>query len=436
MKVAIIGAGFVGLTTACVLASRGINVTIQDTDQEKLSSILDGKVPFFEPGLEMLLKEVLEIGRLKVNDRKSLPDLTVIAVGTPSRNDGSIDTSQVELAIEECSLYLPGGALVAIKSTVIPGTTRRIQNQLNVSNLELLMIPEFLREGSAVSDAITPDRNIIGARNHGVAISAANALGIVEEDCIITTTFSAESIKYLSNAFLATCISFTNEVFASINEDDEFEVNSVVNGWHSDRRFLPNKSGIAGLTSYLIPGPGFGGSCFPKDIRALRTSMNASGKDSSIIEAVIKTNQKSLNDTGNWICSHIQDNEKYLILGIGFKENTDDVRESPAISLAKNILSKNVNGYWYDLHVKNLDNLEGLKHISEIEGQEVNHIILMNHESEYRDFLRERFLSKKSPTANVYAVRYQEPISGMNWIIPRSKPELQINNNSESDRKS
>jgi UDPglucose 6-dehydrogenase len=435
MKVSIVGAGFVGLTTACVIASRGIEVSIEDSNEEKLSLILRGVVPFFEPGLENLLNKVLESGKLKSNDKKFIPDLTIIAVGTPPRSDGSIDTSQVELAVKKCNQNLPAGSLVAIKSTVVPGTTREIQNKLNPSNLELLMIPEFLREGSAVNDAEKPDRSVIGSRSLEAANRALSVLGIEPETCLITTTFSAESIKYLSNAFLATCISFTNETFASVNEDDDFDATSVILGWHSDRRFKPNSSGVAGITSYLIPGPGFGGSCFPKDIRALKALMDDSGKDSAVIDAVIKTNQMTLDHTVKWILSYIPAGEKYLILGVGFKENTDDLRESPAISLAKHMISNNSNGFWHDLHVKELKGFENLKSITEVDIKDIKHFILMNNELGYREFLEELIQDGNYPPPNVYAVRYQKPISGINWLFPRYKMAQQVEFKSWEDKK-
>lgn len=422
MKVLVVGAGFVGLTTACVLASRGIDVTIHDANLKKLSSILNGETPFFEPGLENLLKKALESGKLKSNDWSLEPDLTIIAVGTPSRSDGSIDTSHVESAIDECSRRLPAGSLVGIKSTVIPGTTRRIQNQHISANLELLMIPEFLREGSAVNDAMTPDRNVIGARSHEVAIGAANVLGIDPESCIITSTFSAESIKYLSNAFLATCISFTNEIFASINEDDEFEANSVITGWHSDRRFLLNKAGIAGITSYLIPGPGFGGSCFPKDIRALSANLDASKKNSKIVDAVIETNQITLEETSKWLASQLPPTEKYILLGMGFKDDTDDTRESPSLELFKALDLIAPEGFWYDQYVKELPNFGMLKTASQEIIDHAKYFILMHHSDFYRELLRKRATEMNSKDhLTVFALRYQNPILGIKWVYPRSQ---------------
>jgi UDPglucose 6-dehydrogenase len=421
MSVLIVGAGFVGLTTACVLASRGIEVTIQDNNEEKMSLILKGKLPFFEPGLETILKKVLDSGKLNGNNWEQIPDLTIIAVGTPSNSDGSIDTSWVEIAIEECNRHLPPGSLVAIKSTIVPGTTRRIQNHSISSNLELLMIPEFLREGSAVSDATIPDRNVIGSRSKKVAVQAAQILGIIPESCIFTSTFSAESIKYLSNAFLATCISFTNEVFASINEDEEFEFDSVISGWHSDRRFLAKESGMAELTSYLIPGPGFGGSCFPKDIRALKSSMNRSGTYSKVIDAVIETNQITSEQTTRWLSTQIPVNEQYIVLGMSFKDNTDDIRESPSLSLAHSLTRVSPNGFWHDQHFKESSRLEGLDPASWEQINESKYFILMHESNYYRDLLIKRAEAMRNKNEiTVFALRYQKPIEFLTWKYPRN----------------
>jgi UDPglucose 6-dehydrogenase len=421
MKVLIVGAGFVGLTTACVLASRGVEVTIQDNNQEKMNLILNGKLPFFEPGLETLLRQILESGRLKGNDWEKLPDLTIIAVGTPSNSDGSIDTTYLELAIEECNRHLPLGSLVAIKSTIIPGTTRRIQNQSFSSNLELLMIPEFLREGSAISDATMPDRNVIGSRSQKVAVQVAQILGMAPESCIFTSTFSAESIKYLSNAFLATCISFTNEVFSSINEDEEFEIDSVILGWHSDRRFLTKESGIAELTSYLIPGPGFGGSCFPKDVRALRSSINRSGKHSKVIDAVIETNQITIEQNAQWIASQIPVDEQYIVLGMGFKDNTDDIRESPSLLLARSLTPVSHKGFWHDQHLNESSKLEGLDSASWEQISESKYFILMHHSEYYRELLKKRAETMENKNEiTVFALRYQKPIEFLTWRYPRN----------------
>jgi UDPglucose 6-dehydrogenase len=421
MKVTVIGAGFVGLTTACVLANRGIDTSIHDLDTHKIEIIFSGSVPFFEPGLEELLQSVLSAGTLKRHAWESGSDLVIICVGTPSLPDGSIDISQVQLAVKECATHLPKGSLVAIKSTVVPGTTRNLQNLVS-QDLELLMIPEFLREGSAVSDALTPDRNVIGAERKTSAEKAVKILGLSHLDCIITSTFSAECIKYLSNAFLATCISFTNEVFNSFNKDSDFEADKIISGWHLDRRFRQNESGKVSLTSYLIPGPGFGGSCFPKDVRALRAHLRSTSMESRIIDAVINTNKSTTVENAKWIDQRIPKGLPFLILGLGFKDDTDDTRESPSVALAYELAKLTRTGFWYDPHIDTSEDIEIIKRASTEQLYRTQFFILMHHSSYYRELLEDIQKNTKTGSAiNVFALRYQPPIDDMNWIYPKNE---------------
>jgi nucleotide sugar dehydrogenase len=241
----------------------------------------------------------------------------------------------------------------------------------------------------------------------------------------VTSTFSAECIKYLSNAFLATCISFTNAIFASINEDEEFEFDSVISGWHADRRFIANKSGIAGITSYLMPGPGFGGSCFPKDVRALRAKIQKSGEDSSLLDAVIHTNQNTLQLTAKWINTQLPSDEKFVLLGMGFKDDTNDTRESPSVALAKEIVKVNANGFWHDKHVSVLPDDLSLNSASKENIDRAKYFILMHHSDYYRDLLTKRASSLGlNENLTVFALRYQEPMPGINWVFPRTQRKM------------
>jgi UDPglucose 6-dehydrogenase len=420
MKISVIGAGFVGLTTACVLASRGINTRIYDVDQKKIESIFAGNVPFFEPKLEDLLRSALRDGKLERHVWKDSSDLVIICVGTPSLSDGSIDTSQVQFAIEECAAQLPKGALVAIKSTVVPGTTRNLQKIVQ-DKLDLVMIPEFLREGSAVSDAFTPDRNVIGARSKHSGYMVAEILGLSPDDCIFTSTFSAESIKYLSNSFLATCISFTNEIFSGLNEDSDFEVDKIIHGWHSDRRFKQTVNGVSTITSYLTPGPGFGGSCFPKDVRALRANMRASSKKTQVLDGVINANQEVVKDISSWLNSQIPKNEHFVVFGVGFKDHTDDVRESPSISLSYELSNLGKTGYWHDQYVQLVPENFNLHRATDENLVHSKFFLLMHHSEYYRNVLLQ--IRDKVNTAQeltVFALRYQDPLPGFRWIYPRT----------------
>jgi nucleotide sugar dehydrogenase len=421
VKVSVIGAGFVGLTTACVLANRGIETTIHDVDQEKIDKIFAGIVPFYEPELEHLLGRVLNEGLLKRHDWEAASDLVIVCAGTPSLADGSIDTSQVEQVIGECATHLPRGALVAIKSTVVPGTTRHLQKIFS-ENLELVMIPEFLREGSAVNDALYPDRNVIGARSRELGKKVAEILCLTQSDCIITSTFSAESIKYLSNAFLATCISFTNETFGSLNEDSDFEITDIISGWHSDRRFKSNNGNTAAITSYLTPGPGFGGSCFPKDVRALSANIKANGRQSPILDGVLYANKTTLTESVEWLSTLLPNDEPYALLGIGFKDESDDIRESPGLNLANLLASLEKDGFWYDQYVNDVPSIVKLKRAYLEKLIETRFFILMHHHEYYRDLLKEiRDRRDINSKLTVFAMRYQEPIDGFTWLYPRSK---------------
>lgn len=420
MKVLIVGIGFVGLTTACVLASRDAEVFITDLSDDKLDLVMAGELPFFETGLKELLERGLSNGSIKRYTASVVPDLTIIAVGTPSRKDGSIDLSYVESAISSCNSLLAAGSLVAIKSTVVPGTTRGLQNSSKADRLELLMIPEFLREGTAVRDALQPDRNVIGARTKDVAIRAAEVLGVRIDSCIITSTDSAEMIKYLSNAFLATCISFTNEFFSCFNSDYDVDIKAVLKGWHLDRRFSVNGASGVGLTDYLIPGLGFGGSCFPKDVRALNHILKDSGTAESIINSVLKVNRTTLEQTASWVKSQIPSDEPFVILGMGFKENTDDIRESPSIALAEKLGEGLSNVYWHDFHIDQLPEFQNFTRASSEILRTCKFFILVHNNPDYRRLLEEICQDSQFPESlTVFAVRYQSPVEGYRWLLPR-----------------
>ena len=203
MKILVIGAGFVGVSTACVLAKNEHSVFIYDSNEIKLQAIQNRKLTFYEPGLEAILEEVTSDGKLTIYnwEKRHFFDLTIICVGTPSQPDGSIDLTHVESAIQKCDSELDANSIVAIKSTVIPGTTRMMQEKLSKSRIKLIAMPEFLREGSALKDALNPDRIIIGADSEEVAKQIAVGLKCDASKTILTSTFSAEAINDISNSF-------------------------------------------------------------------------------------------------------------------------------------------------------------------------------------------------------------------------------------------
>jgi UDPglucose 6-dehydrogenase len=424
VKVLVIGVGFVGLTTASVLASLGINVMLDDTDEMKLTQILNGELPFFESGLGELLETSLSTRKLERYEWDVKPDLTFITVGTPSLADGSIDLSFVKDALQKCNTHLPSGSLVAIKSTVIPGTTRALQEQEFSGNLELLMIPEFLREGSAVNDAMYPDRTVIGARSKEIGLRAASLLGISSDNLILTSTFSAESIKYASNAFLATCISFTNEVFSYLNHDIDYRLDDILAGWHADKRLTSNNEGKTSLTQYLIPGPGFGGSCFPKDLRALQSGMKNSGNFSPVIDGTVSANENIVRSTSQWVENLIPDDKKFLIMGMAFKDGTNDMRESPSLLLSQDLVEIAHNGFWIDQFFNKEVALHGIRPARIMSLDEMDFIILMHHSDYYRELIKNQVEIRGSKgKLTILAMRNQKPIDGTIWLVPRQKLE-------------
>lgn len=429
MKIAVIGAGFVGLTTACVLASRGHSVVLIDHDKEKIAGIRAGIVPFFEVGLSDLLLDVNRSGKLQSStwdcDDLKFADLVLLCVGTPSNPDGSINLFFIKDAIDKCNLIFSGMQIVAIKSTIIPGTTRKLQEELKNkgSHLRLAMIPEFLREGSALQDASYPDRLVIGTSDLEVAAMLKSVFGVSNVETIITTTLSAESIKYFSNVFLATCISITNELFEFIDGDNDCRVVDILNGWHTDRRFRMNNGEVAAITNYLIPGPGFGGSCFPKDLRALYAGVGTSSNNREILRAVLERNASMPAHTSKWISENVPKSETILIMGLSFKEETDDFRESPAISLYYELESAGYLVQWLDKRISR--NAKGLPEyrVEMLQELRSNFIVLSNHDVAYREILTQNSRSNLSEPRTVFALRLQNPIAGYKWLIPRQGAE-------------
>jgi len=425
MKVAVVGAGFVGLTTSCMLATKGFEVELFDIDEIKIDSINKGIVPFYEQDLEANLNLNINTKKLIAKKISSISaenyGAVLICVGTPSKQDGSIDLSHVESALILICSSVSEKIPIVIRSTVLPGTTRALQEKILRLGFHhnLAMVPEFLREGTALHDSLTPDRIIIGSSNSLVieVLEILFAAGSVKK--IITSTYSAEFIKYLTNTFLATCISFTNELFSFVNEDTEFFYEDVISGWHFDRRFQFSESEI-GITNYLKPGPGFGGSCFPKDIRAINYAMMASGFDSSIVNSVINRNDQMPNIVFSWIENFVETGEKVLLLGIAFKENTDDLRESVSIKIIEKFQKAGVETYWYDKYVHKTE--ESLKKssvdISDISNYK--HIVLSNNDPFYISLLDTIFSPETRSSINIYAIKNQNHLVGFNWLTPRA----------------
>ena len=338
MKITIIGAGYVGLVQAVCLADFGFNVTCVEKDIKKLRELKYGRIPFYEPGLEDLFKKNLKSQRLnftnEYSDNISKSDVIFICVGTPPKKNGESDLSFVDQVSKEISNKIKGYTVIVSKSTVPVGTSRRIENVLkkknNSKSFDVVSNPEFLREGSALEDFTRPDKIIIGCRTEKAEKILKKIYKPLNRPYVVTNNETAEIIKYANNSFLATKITFINEI-ADLCENIGAEIETIAKAIGLDGRIGPK---------FLHPGPGYGGSCFPKDIKSLIYQGNRNSTDLKIIKAVDKANDlriKSLFQRIKKIVNNKFGNIQIGLLGITFKPNTDDVRESPGIKLARDL---------------------------------------------------------------------------------------------------
>jgi UDPglucose 6-dehydrogenase len=342
MHIGIIGMGYVGLVTAACFAEFGVFVTCIDKDKKRIRSLKEGVIPFFEPGLEDYVQRNIKEGRLTFSTdiadavRSSL--VIFIAVGTPPRGDGTADLQYVEEVAREIASSLDGYRVIVTKSTVPVGTGDRIRKIISrylkeQVDFDIVSNPEFLREGSAIEDFMRPNRVVIGA-NSAQAISIMKdlykPLYLLETPFVITNIESAELIKYASNSFLAMKISFINEI-AHLCEKVGADVHMVAKGMGLDQRIGPK---------FLHPGPGYGGSCLPKDTLALLKIAKEHGVELGIVGAAIKANKRQCDSMTKKITDAIGSlkGKTIAILGLSFKPNTDDIREAPALSIIKQLL--------------------------------------------------------------------------------------------------
>lgn len=360
MHVAVVGTGYVGLVTGVCFADFGVNVTCIDKDEERIAQLARGEVPIYEPRLGEMLHRNLQQGRIHFTTdithavRQSL--VVFIAVGTPPREDGSADLCDVEEAARTVAHNLDGYKVIVTKSTVPVGTARRIQRIIRegVGNgsqgvFDVASNPEFLREGSAVEDFLRPNRVVIGADSpQAVAIlqDLYRPLYLIETPFVVTSLEAAELIKYASNSFLALKISFVNEL-ANLCEALGVDVHVVAKAMGLDQRIGPK---------FLHPGPGFGGSCFPKDIRALVQIAKEHGCWTRLVETVVEVNEQQKLRMVEKISAALglssnpgsMDRITIGILGLAFKPNTDDVREAPALAIIHELLRRGARVQAYD----------------------------------------------------------------------------------------
>jgi len=341
MHIAVVGTGYVGLVTGACFADFGMSVTCVDKDEAKIESLKLAKMPIYEPGLDALVAKNMREGRLDFSTdvRSAIEQSLVVflAVGTPPTGDGSADMSQIDEVAYEIAKSLTGYKVIVTKSTVPVGAAARIkkiieENKTTSSRFSVAANPEFLREGAAINDFMRPDRVVIGCTDEeAIAIlkDIYRPLYLIETPFVITTPESAEMIKYASNAFLATKVSFINEI-AQLCELLDADVHDVAKGMGMDTRIG---------SRFLHPGPGFGGSCFPKDAKALVALGRSVNYDVRIVEAVLRVNEaqkSSMIDRVKRLLNRLDD-RVVAVLGLAFKPDTDDIRESPAIKIINDL---------------------------------------------------------------------------------------------------
>jgi UDPglucose 6-dehydrogenase len=348
-KIAIIGTGYVGLTTGACFAHLGHDVICADIDPAKIELLNSGQLPIYEHGLQPIVEEALRSGRLRfvLGAATAAKDceFAYLCVPTPQGEDGSADLSYLQVAAKEIREVLPAHAVVVNKSTVPVGSTKVVERVLGRSDVAVVSNPEFLREGSAVNDFLKPDRIVIGSDDQSAAIRVASLYLGVAAPLIVTDPASAETIKYAANAFLATKISFINAV-AAICEAVGADVNDVVLGIGTDHRIG---------SDFLRPGPGWGGSCFPKDTYALVKIAEDAGYDFNLLRGVIVVNDEQLDrmvDKVELAVGGDLSGATVAAWGLTFKANTDDLRESPALAIIRRLLDRGAKVRAYDPTVK------------------------------------------------------------------------------------
>jgi UDPglucose 6-dehydrogenase len=351
-KIGVVGAGYVGLTSAVCFSELGHEVIAFDVDVSKINQLNSGVIPIYEKGLEDLLNKNLANKRLKFEiDVTKLAecDFVFLCVPTPQDTDGAADLSYVLKAVGMLSKILKSNSVLVTKSTVPVNAWKSIEVTLNRSDIDIVSNPEFLREGSAITDFFSPDRIVVGCKNKESAIKVSKLYKNETAEIISTDNTSAELIKYASNSFLALKLSFVNELSA-LCENVNADVIDVLKGFGKDKRIGEK---------FISPGPGWGGSCFPKDVKALNIISEQNSSAMSLLAATIESNQRTLKRVVDRVERILDDNlveKKIAILGLAFKANTDDVRESPAIAIAERLKDRGADVMAFDPEVKSLSN--------------------------------------------------------------------------------
>lgn len=344
MNVTFFGTGYVGLVTGACFAELGHNVICMDINAEKIEGLKNGKIPIYEEGLEELVRKNVKAGRLTFTTdyKEAIANSLIlfIAVGTPMADDGTADLSYVFKVAESIGELVHGYKVIVDKSTVPVGTAKRVSEIIGArykGEFDVVSNPEFLREGTAIEDFMNPDRVVLGVSSEKAYELMRDLYKGLQTEVQKTNPETAEMIKYASNSFLATSISFINEL-TELCETVGADVVAVAEGMKTDRRI--------GKKAFLNAGPGYGGSCFPKDVSALVKVGNEHGSDLSLLRQVIEVNEKQHHRIAEKVLKLVPDlkGKKIAVWGIAFKAGTDDVRKSPALCILNKLLNRGAEG--------------------------------------------------------------------------------------------
>jgi UDPglucose 6-dehydrogenase len=349
MRICVIGSGYVGLVTAAVFADLGNEVVCLDSDREKVEALRAGQLPIFEPGLQEVVSHNQADGRISFtwDYEEGVPaaEVVFLAVGTPPGQGGAADLGSLEAAAADVGRHMSEGTLVVVKSTVPVGSGDLVRQTIEREAPEGMQFdvasnPEFLREGSAVADSRWPDRIVIGCSNHDGAMKLVELYAPLERPMLLMDVKSAELVKYASNSFLATRISFINSI-ADLCEQTGADITHVIKGMGSDSRIGD---------AFLSPGLGYGGSCLPKDTAALAATSVEAGCRFDLLEAVINVNDQRLPRFIGRMREALDGltGRTIAVLGLSFKPNTDDLRESKALDLIRSLLAEGAEVRAYD----------------------------------------------------------------------------------------
>ena len=415
MNICMVGTGYVGLVAGTCLSDFGQNVTCVDKVKEKIDILNRGELPIWELGLLELIQRNVKLGRLHFStDLKAAVDRSLVvflAVGTPERDDGYADLSQIEAVAKEVAGYMTEYKIIAIKSTVPVGTARRLRkiikdNLKHDVEFDVVSNPEFLREGAAVNDFMRPDRVILGCdsdRALAIMKDIYRPLYLLETPIVMTTNETAEVAKYAANTMLALKVSYINEV-ANFCDEVGADVFQVARALGMDKRIGPK---------FLHPGPGYGGSCFPKDVKALVYQSTQAKYDFKIARAIVEVNQRQ-RELAVARCRKVLGDVKgktIAILGLSFKPNTDDVREAPAIYMAEQFMKDGAIVQAFDPAAMDESKkaIKGIKYCSDAYAacERADLVIITTEWNEFRDldFVRIKTLMTKPvvyDTRNIY----------------------------------